>query len=119
MELDGEFRRQRKDDLRFAIAARANDSAGGALRTYAGAGQAVADAEPRIFRAVLSLEERVVRAARAHEAGTDGRDDDAFFRQFRAQPFGEPDEGKLAGRERKEVGDGDLPADRGDVDDSP
>ena len=59
----------------------------------------------------------VVFAAGAHEAGADGGDADAFVAELGVEAFGEADEGELGGGVGEHVGDGDLAADGGDVDD--
>src|SRR6185436_10785435 len=51
-----------------------DDLAGGALDVHGEAGQTVADAEPRVLRAMVPLEEGVARAAGPHQARVDRRD---------------------------------------------
>ena len=75
------------------------------------------EVEPALLFFCLAGEVGVDFAAGAHEAGADGGDADAFVAEFGVEAFGEADEGELAGDVGEQVGNGELAADAGDVDD--
>src|ERR1043166_7160873 len=118
-ELDGDDGQRRDDQLRLAALARGDDLARGALGPNRSHRQRVAEGEPCVLGAVTALEGRVARAARPHQSGADGRDDDVLLREFGAQAVGESGERELAGAVGDEVRHADLAADGRDVDDAP
>ena len=87
--------------MRLAAATGGEDLSRSAARADGDARERIADAEPSVFRPVLAFEQRIARAAGAHEARADGGDADALRGELSAQAFGEAHKSKLAGAIRK------------------
>ena len=93
------------------------DAVGGVAGGDGEAGGFGGNGEPATLELYVADDVDVVFAAGAHEAGADGGDADAFVAELGVEAFGEADECELGGGVGEHVGDGDLAADAGDVDD--
>src|SRR5689334_10900561 len=112
MEPSRDCRGQTRDQLRFAVAARGNDPTRGGVGALRDARQRIAEGEPGVLLFMPALEQRVARAARARQAGADGRDVDVVLAQLGGERLRQADERELARAVRREVWQADFSADR-------
>ncbi len=104
-------------DLRAASGDGAVDAIGCVARGYGNAWSSGGEVEPAALGVRVAPEVGVGLPAGAHQARADGGDANAFVAKLGVQPFREADHGELGGGVGKHVGNGDLAADAGDVDD--
>ncbi len=103
-------------DLGAAGAGGVEDLVGGVLGGRGDTGSGGAHGEPGELLFGLPGEFSLDAGAGAHEARADGSDANTLLAKLGVEAFGEAGKGELAGHVRKQVRDGDLAADGGNVD---
>ena len=95
LQRHGDIDRVAKQHFALAVAAGAQNARGGLLGAHRHARQRVGDAEPRMLLAVLALEERIARAAGAHQALDDRGSRMPSFASSARKPFDRPTSANL------------------------